>query len=90
MKELYEYNYEERQSWKGIGEKLPMTLKWDDLKEGMICHIPPILDKHRCNIKIIGKNGYWIRIQYLNTKEIHFDYLYNYDIESKFLTEVKV
>ena len=67
-----------------------MTLKWDDLKEGMICHIPPIFDKPRCNVKIVGKNGYWIRVQVLNTKQIRFDYLYNYDIESKFLTEVKI
>lgn len=87
MIKQYDNEWIQRQLWKKIGDKLPMTIPWDDIKEGKTYHIPPIIDKHRCDIKVVGKNEYWIRVRYLNTNEIHFDYLYRYDIETKFFVE---
>ena len=53
---IKQYDYEWIQLWKKIGDKLPMTIPWDDIKEGKTYHIPPIIDKHRCDIKVVGKN----------------------------------
>lgn len=55
MIKKYDNEWIQRQLWKKIGDKLPMTIPWDDIKEGKTYHIPPIIDKHRCDIKVVGK-----------------------------------
>ena len=79
--------YEIMKKWEEISKKLPMTINWEDIKEGMTYHIPPVLNKKRSDFKILSKNNYWVRVQYLGQSEKEFGYIYDYDMESKFITK---
>lgn len=92
MDNFNEDSYFKRQKLKSIGEKLPMTLNWADIKIGMTCHIPPINNSKRKTFKVLDKTKYWIRIKHLDEsyyKNYVNDYIYSYDIDSKFITEIK-
>mgnify|MGYP006957338156 CR=1 FL=1 len=92
MDNFNEDSYFKRQKLKSIGEKLPMTLNWADIKIGMTCHIPPINNSKRKTFKVLDKTKYWIRIKFLDESDeqpYSSNYIYSYDIDSKFITEIK-
>ena len=92
MNEFNEENYHTRQQLKSIGEKLPMTSSWADIKVGETYHLPPINEKPRRTFTVLDKSAYWVRVKYKDSiKEDNttFHYIYSYDIDSKFITEIK-
>lgn len=66
------------------------TLNYNDIKPNTWYHIPPVNGKKRCDIYVIRRNQYSVeykRKEDINSQVIRF--LYEYDIESKFMSEIK-
>lgn len=89
MKKDYEYTFDERMKIRKIGENLPMTVKWDDMKIGSTYHMPPVMSEKRFDFKVVDKSRYWITIKKINSKNETTSFLYNYDISSKFIVPLK-
>lgn len=89
MKKDYEYTFDERMKLRKIGENLPMTVKWDDMKIGSIYHMPPVMADGRFDFKVINKSSYWITIRKIKPKDETTSFLYNYDISSKFIVPLE-
>lgn len=53
---------EKREAW----ESLKPFVKWDDIKEKDIYHIPPFLDNKRCDIVVIRKTDYYLDYYEIN------------------------
>ena len=81
------YTFDEREHLRKLGKSLHNTIKWDDLKPNMVCHMPPIFGSPRYDFKILSKTNFWIRVEKLNQPFYTTLNIYSYDVECNFISK---